>query len=69
MRGAPPSLARPIAALPGDFDSDGITDLAVVNRYIDGSLQTGSVSVLGTQTGTTTSFPRSFPREGRPGPS
>jgi hypothetical protein len=52
MRGTPPSMARPIAALPGDFDGDGIADLAVVNRYIDGSLQTGSVSVIKrTQTG------------------
>lgn len=45
-RGIPPGLARPVAALPGDFDGDGIQDLVVVNRYVDGSLQTGSVSVL-----------------------
>jgi len=46
LRGAPPQIAQPIATLPGDFNRDGILDLAIVNKYVDGSLQNGSVTVL-----------------------
>jgi hypothetical protein len=46
MRGSPPMLARPIAAMPGDFNGDGVPDIAVVNKFIDGNLQDGSISVL-----------------------
>jgi len=46
LRGAPPQLAKPVATLPGDFNRDGILDVAVVNKYVDGSLQTGSITVL-----------------------
>lgn len=46
MRGVPPVLARPIAAMPGDFNRDGISDVAVVNKFIDGFLQDGSITVF-----------------------
>ncbi|HEY3176351.1 MAG TPA: VCBS repeat-containing protein [Candidatus Polarisedimenticolia bacterium] len=40
------NLDRPIAALPGHFNGDGLLDVAVVNKYAPGTLLTGSVSVL-----------------------
>src|SRR5262249_30074498 len=46
MRGAPPILARPIAAIPGDFNRDGLVDVAVVNKFIAGTFQNGSISLL-----------------------
>ena len=46
VRGGTPAISRPIAALPADFDGDGIGDIAVVNKYIDGFLVDGSVTLL-----------------------
>ena len=55
MRGVPPMIARPIAAMPGDFNNDGIADIAVVNKFIDGFLQDGSISIMtGTSDGNLT---------------
>jgi hypothetical protein len=39
-------LTRPISVLPADFNSDGVPDVAIVNKYIDGFLVDGSVTVL-----------------------
>ncbi|HET9481972.1 MAG TPA: VCBS repeat-containing protein, partial [Candidatus Polarisedimenticolia bacterium] len=46
MRASSPVLARPIVALPADFNKDGTADVAVVNKFIDGTFQTGSISVF-----------------------
>ncbi len=39
-------LVNSVAAIPGDYNRDGRTDVAVVNKYLDGFLVDGSVSVL-----------------------